>query len=76
MASAANLVPFIGNGLGIREWSVALAAPLIGGYERDAGLAAELTGRAVDIAMAIPFGMIAFAALIKRTHTALARVDR
>ena len=76
VASAANLVPFIGNGLGIREWSVALAAPLIGGYERDAGLAAELTGRAVDIALAIPLGMIAFAALIKRTHTALARVDR
>ena len=76
VASAANLVPFIGNGLGIREWSVALAAPLIGGYERDAGLAAELTGRAVDVVVAIPLGMIAFAALIKRTRTALARVDR
>ncbi|MEN9642305.1 MAG: hypothetical protein RIR77_1494 [Planctomycetota bacterium] len=76
VASAANLVPFIGNGLGIREWSVALAAPLIGGYERDAGLAAELTGRAVDVVVAIPLGMIAFTALIKRTRTAFARVDR
>ena len=76
VASAANLVPFIGNGLGIREWSVALAAPLIGGYERDAGLAAELAGRAVDVAVAIPLGMIAFAALLKRTRTALLRADR
>ncbi|MEI6474884.1 MAG: hypothetical protein WCO75_05775 [Planctomycetota bacterium] len=76
VASAANLVPFIGNGLGIREWSVALAAPLIGGYERDAGLAAELAGRAVDIAIAIPLGMIAFAALIKRTRAALPSADR
>lgn len=76
VASAANLVPFIGNGLGIREWSVALAAPLIGGYERDAGLAAELAGRAVDVAVAIPLGMIAFAALLKRTRAALLRADR
>lgn len=76
VASAANLVPFIGNGLGIREWSVALAAPLIGGYERDAGLAAELAGRAVDVAVAIPLGMIAFAALLRRTRAALLRADR
>ncbi len=76
VASAANLVPFIGNGLGIREWSVALAAPLIGGYERDAGLAAELAGRTVDVVVAIPLGMIAFGALIKRTRAALPSADR
>ena len=72
VASAANLVPFIGNGLGIREWAVALAAPVLGGYERDAGLAAELTGRAVDVAVAVPLGLISFAWLVRRLHAAAA----
>ena len=72
VASAANLVPFIGNGLGIREWAVALAAPVLGGYERDAGLAAELTGRAVDVAVAVPLGLMSFAWLVRRLHAAAA----
>jgi hypothetical protein len=70
VASAANLVPFIGNGLGIREWAVALAAPVLGGYERDAGLAAELTGRAVDVAVAVPLGLASFAWLVRRLRAA------
>jgi hypothetical protein len=72
VASAANLVPFIGNGLGIREWAVALAAPVLGGYERDAGLAAEITGRAVDVAVAVPLGLASFAWLVRRLHAAAA----
>jgi hypothetical protein len=70
VASAANLVPFIGNGLGVREWAVALAAPVLGGYERDAGLAAELTGRAVDVAVAVPLGLASFAWLVRRLRAA------
>ena len=70
VASAANLVPFVGNGLGIREWAVALAAPVLGGYERDAGLAAELAGRAVDVVVAVPLGLAGFAALVRRARTA------
>lgn len=66
VASAANLVPFVGNGLGIREWAVALAAPILGGYERDAGLAAELTGRAVDVLVAVPVGLVAMGVLLRR----------
>lgn len=68
VASAANLVPFVGNGLGVREWAVALAAPILGGYERDAGLAAELTGRAIDVAVALPLGTLAIAALVRRAR--------
>jgi len=66
VASAANLVPFVGNGLGVREWAVALAAPLLGGYERDAGLAAELTGRAIDVLVAVPLGLVAMGILLRR----------
>ncbi len=68
----ANLVPFVGNGLGIREWAVALAAPVLGGYERDAGLAAELVGRAVDVAIAVPLGLLAFGHLVRRARRAVA----
>ena len=75
VASAANLVPFVGNGLGIREWAVALAAPALGGYERDAGLAAELAGRAVDVAVAVPLGLLSVAALVRRAR-AIAPGDR
>lgn len=70
VGSLANLVPFVGNGLGVREWAVALAAPLITGYERDAGLAAELMGRAVDIAVTIPLGLVGFSYLVRRAKNA------
>jgi hypothetical protein len=66
VAAVANLTPFIGNGLGVREWAVGLAAPLLGGYETDAGLAAQLTGRAVDAVMAIALGGPALAWIASR----------
>lgn len=69
----ANLVPFIGNGLGIREWAVALSAPMLGGYVQDAGLAAELVGRAVDIAIAVPLGLVGFAYLVRRARAVSAK---
>ena len=69
VAGAANLTPFIGNGLGVREWAVGLAAPLLGGYETDAGLAAQLTGRAVDAAMAVAMGGPAIAWIASRRVT-------
>ena len=68
VGSAANLVPFMGNGLGVREWAVALAAPILGGYERDAGLAAELMGRAFDVVVAIPLGLAGVGALVRRAR--------
>ncbi|MFM8818671.1 MAG: hypothetical protein ACKOHI_12515, partial [Phycisphaerales bacterium] len=60
------LTPFIGNGLGVREWAVGLAAPLLGGYETDAGLAAQLTGRAVDALMVVAMGGPALAWIASR----------
>lgn len=76
VGSLANLVPFIGNGLGIREWAVAIAAPILGGYERDAGLAAELVGRAVDVLVAVPLGVLAFSVLVRRARAAAARAPQ
>lgn len=72
-ASAANLVPFVGNGLGLREWSVALAAPIVGGYEADAGLAAELVARGVDVAVTAVLGLAALAWLLRSIRAAAAR---
>lgn len=73
VGSAANLIPFMGNGLGVREWAVALAAPILGGYERDAGLAAELMGRAFDVVVAIPLGLAGVGALVRRARAVEAR---
>jgi uncharacterized membrane protein YbhN (UPF0104 family) len=75
VASAANLVPFVGNGLGIREWAVAVAAPVLGGYERDAGLAAELVGRSVDVLVAVPLGLAAIGVLARRAAAAPDAID-
>ena len=69
-ASAANLVPFVGNGLGLREWSVALAAPVVGGYEADAGLAAELVARGVDVAVTAALGLVALAWILRSLRAA------
>jgi hypothetical protein len=74
VGSAANLVPFVGNGMGVREWAVALAAPIITGYESTAGLAAELMGRAVDVAVSVPLGLAGFSYLVRRARAASLRV--
>jgi len=66
VAAIANLTPFIGNGLGVREWITGLLATLLGGYETDAGLAAQLTGRAVDALMAVAMGGPALAWIASR----------
>jgi len=45
------LVPFTGNGLGIREWAVELTA--------DAGLEADLLNRAAETLAVLPVGLVA-----------------
>ncbi len=64
VAQSAMLVPFIGNGLGVREWMVALVASHLPEWFREGGgpmvaegLTADLLGRAGEIAVAIPTGL-------------------
>ncbi|MDZ4753112.1 MAG: hypothetical protein SGJ11_01280 [Phycisphaerae bacterium] len=66
----ATLVPFVSNGIGLREWSIGLLAPVLAGYELEQGLAAELLHRAAEIAVIVPTGLLGFAWLWRRSITA------
>lgn len=55
----ATLVPFVSNGLGIREWAIGLAAPLLSDQTMEIGLTAELVNRAVEIVVIVAAGSIA-----------------
>ncbi len=75
----AMLVPLVGNGLGLREWSIGLAAALVpqaasvlGNHSaissQDAALgamAADLVNRAAELLIALPVGFLCIARLSK-----------
>lgn len=63
VCQAALLVPFVGNGMGIREWAVGLTAAALPaaflGIDagRAAGLMADLVNRGAELMAAIPVGL-------------------
>ncbi|MEY4118142.1 MAG: hypothetical protein RLZZ116_1470 [Planctomycetota bacterium] len=67
-----SLIPFISNGLGVREWAVGLLAPLITGDAVGAtqAIVAELAHRVLEIAVVAPLGLVGLLACIKsaRAH--------
>ncbi len=62
-----SLIPFISNGLGVREWAVGLLTPLITGDAVGASQAivAELAHRTLEIAVVAPVGLAGLFACIK-----------
>jgi uncharacterized membrane protein YbhN (UPF0104 family) len=56
----ATMVPFVSNGIGLREWAVGLLAPLLVGATLERGLAAELINRLIEVAVIAPCGLIGF----------------
>lgn len=72
----AMLVPFVGNGLGLREWAVGVTASSLpkdvltasGALATTVGLAADLVNRAAEICGAIPVGLICAARLSARAR--------
>jgi len=63
VSMAASLVPFVSNGIGLREWAIGLLAPVLTGYAVEQGIVAELVNRAAEIAIVIPTGLIGAAVL-------------
>ncbi len=55
----AMLVPFVSNGLGIREWAIGLFAPFLGDSTLEIGLTAELVNRAAEIVVVVVAGVAA-----------------
>jgi len=70
------LVPIVGNGLGLREWAVGAVAAVMPVGRRGAqvtvaaGLAADLVNRALELAAAIPAGLVGVAWLSARVRRA------
>ncbi|MCI0630632.1 MAG: hypothetical protein L0Y44_08275 [Phycisphaerales bacterium] len=54
----AGMVPFFGNGLGLREWAIGLVAPLLTAYQMELGMTADLVNRAVELTVALAAGSI------------------
>lgn len=76
VAVSSNLVPFIGNGLGVREWAVGLLATPLAGIPLQSGLAAELVGRAAELLFFVPAGLFAGRGIMRRLRLALAHAPR
>lgn len=69
-------VPLFGNGLGLREWSVGLAAAHLpeawmNGVPRatvPAAISADLVNRAIEVAVAVPVGLACSALVLRRSR--------
>jgi len=64
----ATMVPFVGNGLGIREWAVGLLAPVLTGYQLELGVGAELINRAAELIVITGLGIAGMAWLRRRAR--------
>lgn len=70
IAAAANMIPFFGNGLGVREWAIAFAGPALATWSTDSGLAAELLNRCIDLLVVVPIGLGMMPGIAKRIRVA------
>ncbi len=60
------LVPTGGNGLGVREWAIGLAAPLLTDYQIELGLTADLVNRAAELVVIVVAGLASITWLGRR----------
>ena len=56
-----TMIPLSSNGLGIREWAVGLASPLVTSYVLEVGMTADLVNRAAEAVVVVILGLGAFA---------------
>jgi hypothetical protein len=52
-----TMVPLLSNGMGLREWSIGLLAPVIAAYQMELGLTADLLNRAAELVVAALAGV-------------------
>jgi hypothetical protein len=75
VSQAAVLIPFLGNGLGVREWAIGLLGPTLPGWVATAGrgtaLSVDLVNRACELVVAVPVGLLSTAYLARRARTGL-----
>jgi len=72
-AVSASMIPIVGNGLGVREWTVGLLSPVLADVDLAVGISADLIGRAIEIGIIVPVGLVAIAWLARRRRTVFGR---
>jgi hypothetical protein len=73
VSQIAMLVPIAGNGLGLREWAIGLTAAYLTAVDPQAGLAADLVNRAVEVLVAVPVGLLSARVVSRRLKATLER---
>ncbi len=63
ISSVATMIPIFSNGLGIREWTIGLASPLLTEHVLEIGLTADLVNRATELVVATICGLAALGLL-------------
>lgn len=69
VSTIATMVPFLSNGLGLREWAVGLVLPLLSPYPMALGIMADLVNRTAEIAVILPAGLAGLVHLAKRRRS-------
>jgi uncharacterized membrane protein YbhN (UPF0104 family) len=66
----ATMVPFVSNGLGLREWAIGLAAPLLTQWTMELSLTAELVNRAAELVVTVALGVVGMTVISKAAKSA------
>ncbi len=66
LSAMVNMIPFLSNGLGAREWGVGLVTPLLTPHTMELAIVAELVNRAAEIAVFLVTGTVGMAYLSGR----------
>jgi len=69
VSMVATMVPFLSNGLGLREWAIGLVAPLLTPHHVALGITADLVNRAAEMVIAVPAGLMGLS-MLARIQTA------
>lgn len=70
LAALASLVPFVSNGIGLREWAVGLATPVLASMTLEVGMTAELVNRAAELVVVVPAGVVGLWWVARQRRTA------
>jgi len=73
VSMVAMLAPLTGNGLGVREWAIGLAAHLLRQSDLVLGLTADLLNRAAELIMVLVLGLVGMGWLAWRVKKSTAR---
>jgi len=65
-AAGASMIPLVGNGLGVREWTIGALAPVLASVDLARGVSADLLSRAIEVTVIVPIGLVALAWLARR----------